>query len=140
MEFQFPLHKLERLQQVLVRLDQLPRRVAEIAAPAITVELQKEFSRGQDPHGRKWKKLATGKASHLEESGRLRRNTRAAPLPGGRRGVRILFGSRARIAALHQTGTSRMVARRILPDKGMPASWATALQRAHRRAFREAVQ
>lgn len=139
-EFQFPLHKLERLQQVLVRLDQLPRRVAEIAAPAITVELQKEFSRGQDPHGRKWKKLATGKASHLEESGRLRRNTRAAPLPGGRRGVRILFGSRARIAALHQTGTSRMVARRILPDKGMPASWSMALQRAHRLAFREAVQ
>ena len=139
LEFNFPLHKLERLQAVLAKLDQLPRRVAEIAAPAITAELQKEFSRGQDPHGRKWKRLATGKASHLEESGRLRRSTRAAPLPGRRAGVRILFGSRSKIAAFHQVGTARMPARRILPDKGMPASWAMALKRAHRLAFREAT-
>ncbi len=139
MEFQFPIHKLGRLEAVLAKLDRLPRRVAEIAAPAITVELQREFTRGVDPHGRKWRKLATGKASHLEESGRLRRGTRASPLPGKRAGVRILFGSRAKIAGLHQVGTSRMPARRILPDKGMPASWSVALQRAHRLAFREAT-
>ena len=137
LEFSFPLHKLARLEQVLARLDVLPRRVAEIAAHAITAELQKEYTRGVDPHGRKWRKLATGKASHLEESGRLRRGTRAAPLPGKRAGVRILFGSRAKIAALHQTGTARMPARRILPDKGMPASWKAALERAHRQAFRQ---
>jgi phage gpG-like protein len=140
LEFQFPMAKLEKLHRVLAQLDQLPRRVAEIAAPAITIELQKQFAQGRDPHGRKWRKLATGKASHLEESGKLRSKTRAAPMPGGRRGVRILFGSRARIAGFHQTGTKRMPARRILPDKGMPASWAMALTRAHRQAFQQIVR
>jgi phage gpG-like protein len=138
MTYSFPLAGLGRLQQTLARLDALPRRVAVIAAPAITRELQREFSQGRDPHGRKWRRLATGKPSHLEESGRLRRATRAAPLPGNRAGVRILFGSRATVAGFHQFGTATMPARRILPDKGMPASWKVAIERAHRQAFREA--
>jgi len=140
-EMQFPLAKLERLQRVLAQLDQLPRRTAELAAPAITRELQKEYAQGRDPHGRKWKRLArTGKASHLTETGRLRMGTRAAPMPGGRRGLRILFGARARIAGFHQTGTRNMPARRILPDKGMPASWSMALARAYRQAFQQATR
>lgn len=137
LEMSFPIAKLERLSRVLGQLDSLPRRVAEIAAPAITAQLQKEYARGADAHGRKWKRLATGKASHLTQSSRLQRGTRAAPMPGKSRGIRILFGSRARIAAFHQLGTKNMPARRILPDKGMPASWAMALQRAHRQAFQQ---
>ena len=133
----FPTAKLERLMRVLAQLDQLPRRTATLAAPAITRELQKEFAQGRDAHGRKWKRLATGKPSHLTESGKLRRGTRAAAMPGNSRGIRILFGTRARIAGFHQLGTKNMPARRILPDKGMPASWKAALERAHRQAFRQ---
>lgn len=140
LEMSFPIAKLERLSRVLAQLDQLPRRTAEIAAPAITRELQKEFARGADAHGRKWRRLATGKPSHLDKSGKLRRGTRAAPMPGNSRGVRILFGSRARIAAFHQLGTKKMPARRILPDMGMPTSWKVAIERAHRQAFRAITQ
>ena len=128
---------LERLQRVLVELDQLPRRVAVLAEPAITKALQKEFASGTDPHGRKWRKLSTGKPSHLPESGKLRKGTRAAPMPGGRKGLRIILG--AKYGAFHQTGTRRMPARRILPDKGMPASWRLAFERAHRQAFAQIV-
>lgn len=135
LEMSFPIAKLERLSRVLAQLDQLPRRVAEIAAPAITAELQREFARGADAHGRKWKRLATGKPSHLTKSRKLRAGTRAAAMPGNSRGIRIMFGARARIAAFHQLGTKNMPARRILPDQGMPASWRLALERAHRVAF-----
>ncbi len=126
------------LERVLGRLDALPRKVAEKAAPAITKELQREFSRGADPYGRKWRKLATGKPSHLTESGRLRKGTRAAPLPGRRAGVRILLG--ARYAVYHQTGTQRMTARKILPERGMPREWSAAINRAMREAMREATR
>lgn len=126
------------LERVLGRLDALPRKVAEKAAPAITKSLQQEFARGTDPYGRKWRKLATGKPSHLTESGRLRRGTRAAPLPGRRAGVRILLG--AKYAVFHQTGTRKMPARRILPQRGMPAEWSAAINRAMRDAVREATR
>jgi phage gpG-like protein len=106
-----------------------------LAEPAITKALKKEFASGNDPHGRKWKKLATGKPSHLTLSGKLRRGTRAAPMPGGRKGLRIILG--AKYGAFHQTGTRHMPARRILPDKGMPASWRLALERAHREVFQQ---
>ncbi len=130
------LRQMGRLSETLARLDVLPRKVAELAAPEITKALQKEFAQGADPYGRKWRKLATGKPSRLTESGRLRRGTRAAPLPGRRAGVRILLG--ARYAVYHQTGTSRMPARKILPERGMPAAWNVAIKRALRRAWREA--
>ncbi len=130
------LRQMGRLSETLARLDVLPRKVAEIAVPEITKALQREFAQGADPYGRKWRKLATGKPSHLTESGRLRKGTRAAPLPGRRAGVRILLG--AKYAVFHQTGTRRMPARKILPERGMPAAWNVAIKRALRRAWREA--
>ncbi len=130
------LRQMGRLSETLARLDALPRRVAEYAAPEITKALQKEFASGSDPYGRKWRKLATGKPSHLTESGRLRKGTRAAPLPGRRAGVRILLG--AKYAVYHQTGTQRMPARKILPERGMPATWSAAINRALQRVWREA--
>lgn len=126
------------LERTLARLDILPRRVAEIAAPAITSALQKEFARGEDPYGRRWRKLSTGKPSHLTETSRLRRGTKATAMPGKRAGLRIQLG--APYAIFHQTGTVNMPARRILPQRGMPASWSLALRAAHKRAFAEAVR
>lgn len=136
----FPLDRLGHLQQVLDQLGTLPRRVSVAVAPDITRELQKEYAQGRDPHNRKWKKLATGRPSHLTETRKLRNQTRAAAMPGNRIGVRIMFGSRARIAAFHQAGTVRMVARRILPDRGMPPTWLSAIKRAYRTAYQEATR
>ena len=126
------------LERTLARLDVVPRRVAELAAPGITRALQQEFARGVNPYGRKWRRLATGKPSHLTESGRLRAGSRAAPLRAGRAGVRILLG--APYAIFHQTGTRNMPARKLLPERGMPRAWAEALKKAARKAMREATQ
>ena len=126
------------LERTLARLDVLPRRVAEKAAPGLTKLLQRQFVQGANPYGRKWRKLATGAPSHLTESGRLRRGTRAAPLPGRRAGVRILLG--APYAIYHQTGTRHMPARKILPERGMPAAWAAVLRKAMKQAAAEALR
>ena len=127
------------LERTLARLDMLPRRVATLAAPAITRALKRQFAQGTDPYGRKWKRLATGKPSHLTESGRLRRGTRASPLPGRRAGVRILLGH-IPIPIYHQTGTVNMPARKILPERGMPRAWSEALKAAARKAMQEATR
>lgn len=132
------LRAFDKLAKTLAELDTLPRRLSVAIAPVITRELQKQFAKGTDPYGRKWRRLATGKASHLTESGRLRSGTRAAPLPGNRAGVRILFGSRARVAGFHQSGTANMPSRKILPERGMPAAWRTAIMREVRRLEQQA--
>jgi hypothetical protein len=129
-----------KLERTLGELDQLPRRLAAAVVPLVTKELQREFARGADPYGRKWTRLSTGKPSHLTKSTRLRTGTRAALMPGNSKGVRILFGSRARVASLHQSGTKHMPARKILPERGMPASWRMAITREMARLTREAVK
>lgn len=116
-----------KLERVLGELNDLPRRLAIAAAPGITKELKKEFSSGADPYGRRWKKLKSGKPSHLTKSRKLRNGTRAAPMPGNRKGIRIILG--AKYAIYHQTGTYKMPARKILPERGMPAAWRMILQR-----------
>lgn len=132
------LAKMGKLERTLAELDALPRRLSVAVSPTVTKELQKEFARGADPYGRKWRKLATGKPSHLTESGRLRKGTRAAPLPGRRAGVRILLG--AKYAVFHQTGTRIMPARKILPERGLPAAWRTAINREAARLARKAAR
>lgn len=132
-----PLASLDRLARTLGELDALPRKLAVAVAPAITKELRAEFARGCDPYGRKWRKLATGKPSYLTKSKKLRKGTRAAPMPGNRTGVRVILG--AKYAVFHQTGTGRMPARKILPERGMPASWRVAIDREARRIAKAAA-
>ena len=115
------LRSIGQLEQTLAELDVMPRKLAIDVAPKITRLLQRQFSRGTNPYGRRWAKLASGKPSHLTETGRLRDGTRAGPMPGGRAGVRVILG--ARYGYFHQTGTRHMPARRILPQMGMPADW-----------------
>lgn len=116
-----------KLERTLAELDQFPRRLAIAIAPAITKEIQREFANGQDPYGTRWKKLKSGKPSKLTLSGKLRQGSKATPMTGGRAGLRILLG--ARYAVFHQTGTRKMPARKILPERGMPASWRMAIER-----------
>jgi len=125
-----------RLERTLAELDQLPRKLSEAVAPAINREVQKQFSNGTDPYGRRWKRLANGRPSHLTLSSRLRTKTRVRPMPGNMKGVRIILGER--YAIFHQTGTKHMPARKILPERGMPASWRMAIEREARRLYQGA--
>jgi phage virion morphogenesis protein len=80
--------------------------------------LQDTQSAGQDPYGRTWEPLATGEPSFLRQTGDLEnsRNWEA-----GQGYARIGFG--AHYAKFHQTGTSKMPRRRLVPDRGLPGDW-----------------
>ncbi len=112
----------------------VPARMARVAASALTAKLQAGFDAGSDPYGNGWAPLATGGASHLEKSGAMRAGTRVVPASGS--GLNMLAPSPANF---HQSGTSRMPARRVLPDNGVPASWGHILQEAFTEALREAL-
>lgn len=134
------LSELGRLEKTLAELDVLPRRVAVAAAPKISRLLQRQFAQGVDPYGRRWARLATGKRSRLTETGRLSSGTRAAPMVGGRAGLRIivgLMGTRGRSPIVHQTGTRNMPARKILPERGLPREWRDAIETASKAEFRK---
>lgn len=130
------LASMGRLEDAIDELIRLPRKLAVEVAPRLSRLLQREFSQGTNPYGRRWAKLATGRASHLTQTGRLRAGTRATPSPGGRAGVRVVVG--APYGAFHQTGTARMPARKILPDRGMPAAWRAAFETSARALARKA--
>ncbi len=127
-----------KLERTIQELGRMPRKLSIAVAPQITTELRKQFDRGTDPYGRKWRKLSTGSPSYLTKTGRLKRGTKAMPMAGGRAGVRIVVG--APYGIFHQTGTANMPARRILPQQGMPASWRVAITREMRRLLKEAAR
>ena len=132
-----------KLSRTLAELDALPRKVAVSVAPTITRELQRQFKQGTDPYGRKWRRLANGKPSRLTETGKLKHGTRAGAMPGKRAGLRIIvgrMGDRGRNPIVHQTGTVNMPARKILPERGMPAAWRQAIKREMAKAVRRAAR
>lgn len=112
----------------------VPARMARLAATAITAKLQAGFDAGADPYGNGWAAKKNGEASHLEETGAMRAGVMAVPASGS--GLNMLAPSPANY---HQSGTSRMVARKVLPDNGVPASWGPILQEAFTDALRESL-
>lgn len=134
------LQWLGSLKRTLGELDTLPKRLSVAVAPRLNAEFQKQFQNGCDPYGKPWAKLKrTGKQSHLTETRRFRSNSRIAPMPGNRKGVRVILGklgNRGRNPVFHMTGTKFMVARKYLPTRGMPASWRKIIREEMRRELK----
>jgi hypothetical protein len=125
-----------RLEALIGELAQMTRAVSRIAAPRLTMLIQRQFAAGTDPYGRQWRRLADGRRSHLTRTGRLRRGTAVRQMQGGRAGLRLVLG--APYGYFHQVGTVHHPARRIFPQRGMPAAWRAVLEDAVRRAARDA--
>jgi hypothetical protein len=132
------LNSLGQLEKLIDELGTLPRKLAIEASPKLTKLLRKQFAAGTDSYGRTWRRLATGKRSHLTETGRLRAMTRAVPMLGGRMGIRLVFGTS--YGHFHQTGTRNMPARRIFPQRGMPREWRDVLDASAKRLIRQAAR
>lgn len=135
---------LGSLKKTLAELDTLPKRLSVAVAPRLNAEFQKEFRDGKDPYGKPWAKLKRPghPPSHLTETRRFRNNSRIAPMPGNRKGVRVILGKlgkRGRNPIFHMTGTKSMVARKYLPTRGMPAAWRKIIQEEMRRALKVRV-
>lgn len=141
--------EIGRLEQVVRRLGEVPRKVATIAAPALTKLLQAQYREGVDPYGRPWAPLkpatlATGRRPPplTGFTRTLKRGTRAEQPRANYAGIRLVGG--AQYGYFHQVGyrnarTGRQVpARRILPQFGMPRAWSAVLSGAARQAARQA--
>lgn len=112
----------------------IPSQVARESADALTAKIQRGFDAGTDPYDATWAAKKDGSASHLEESGAMRAGTKATPL--GRAGIALEAPPPANF---HQSGTSRMPRRRVLPDSGLPASWRAILQDVYSRLMRKGL-
>lgn len=81
-------------------------------------KLQDTQSAGQNPYGATWEPLKTGEPSFLRKTNDLEssRNWESS-----RKSAKIGFG--AHYAKFHQSGTSKMPRRRLVPDEGLPGDW-----------------
>jgi hypothetical protein len=145
------LSAIGRLERVLERLIDLPRKVAVEVKPEIDRLLRAQFRAGVDPYGKPWAPLrpatlATGRRPPplTGFTRELRSGTATVTGGGNRAGLRIKLG--APYGYFHQVSyrnarTGRkVVARKILPDRGMPREWSAALNRAAARIARRAGQ
>lgn len=101
-----------------------------------TVELIREgFDRQGDPYGRGWAPLKARSGKILQDTGLLRR---FKPTHVTVRGFTVSSG--ATYGPFHQSGTSRMPARKMVPDGGMPARWMQRLERIAKGYLKERLQ
>ena len=127
----------------LEELARVPRKTAVIAAPQIDREIRLQFSEGKDPYGRTWAKLRPATlAKHgpppLTDTRALRSGTHAYAARSNYAGIRIRLGEP--YGYFHQVGfrvgKTRVPARRVLPQFGMPAKWREILIASAKRAAR----
>jgi phage gpG-like protein len=127
----------------LAELEWIPSRIASEVAGAINESIADQFSAGHDPYGKPWAPLLPstvrrkgGDRRILRRTDVLSSETVAKPTSGA--GIEI---SSVDYGQFHQTGTKRMVARKILPDGAeLPATWSKAIEEATERAFKKALK
>ena len=101
--------------------------VAEKLEPAINQVIQAEYDQGKGPDGSTWAAKADGSASHLQKTGAMRSGTEVV------RGVKGVSVRVPKPGGYHQGGTSRMPARKLVPDgEPLPPDWAKAAEEATR--------
>jgi hypothetical protein len=107
---------LQRLEDVAAHGEAL---LVDAVAVAVDLSLAEEFNTQSDPSGSPWKprKQPTGSWPLLRKTGVMARSSRIVK---GRNYVDV---SVEEPADYHQGGTSRMVARRILPGGGAASRW-----------------
>jgi phage gpG-like protein len=117
--------ELERLRKKLERTPRLLEQAGEAVGEEFIGLIQDGFRRSRDPFGHSWaaKKHPDGRAILVGRTTRLRRSWH---LERSARGV-ITVASGVVYATFHQTGTRRMVPRKMVPDDALPPDWNAAL-------------
>jgi phage gpG-like protein len=120
-----------------VALPPLIRKFAELASGRTltiisqnlaeeAIDLVKQgFAAEKDPFGNPWAPLKSRQGKILQDTARLKNSfTRGAANAAGFR-----FGSNVAYGTFHQTGTSRMPKRAMVPDgSDLPDAWTNAFQ------------
>lgn len=139
---------LQDVRKTVDALGRLPHALSVAVAPDITALLRRQFLDGVDPYGTPWAPL---KPSTLKQHGpppltaktkQLRDGTVATPMEGVRIGLTLRVG--ARYGAFHQigfrVGKTKVPARKVLPNRGIPAAWRAVLDRRAREIAARAVR
>ncbi len=122
--------------RALRELAKVPAQVARDASADITKIMRKNFASGLDPYGRAFAPLTESSIKRGRRPPPLRKFRRAAkatPLSGSGISIQIDHPQ----AGFHNTGTSRMAKRMVMPDGALPAAWREAIQKRLTRAIRE---
>lgn len=124
------------VKRAVEELARLPRKLSVAAAVPLSGLLRNQFVTGVDPYGAPWAPLKPSTLRQhgpppLTVTGALRAGTKVEPMGGSRAGIKITVG--APYGAFHQVGfrvgRTRVPARRILPNRGIPRAWREVLDR-----------
>ena len=132
--------QIATIRAALRELQKVPSRAAKRVEQYLNDRLQEMFDRGVDPYGNAWAPLLPstvqrkkGDARILQRSDEMRGDTYARA--ASKSGINIHVGG---AGYWHQTGTAHMVARRILPQFGLPAKWRADIKRIVEEEIRKA--
>ncbi len=133
------ISRLGGLQRNLNELARVPAATSREVSERLNPMLQQQFATGTDPYGRPWAPLRPSTLKRgrrpppLTASGKMRRGTKAFPLPGAGVGFTVPFPGN-----IHQGGSVNMQARPILPRGGrLPASWGLVIRESARAQVRQ---
>jgi phage gpG-like protein len=123
----------------LRRLSAVPSRAAKRAAAEIELRWLADWRAGKDPHGRAWKPLAPATVRKRGSARPILIHTgamigTATVRPAGKSGLTITVA--IPYSGYHQTGTSRMPARPVVPYMGLPRSWDAIVRKAVKDAYK----
>ena len=126
-----------QLRRLALAVQSMPRRVqkdaAEIAQRGIAALIDDQFDAKRDPYGVVWKQPKTGET--MQKTGRLRRGFSVVIRPGSGQGLALEISNREEYAKWLQTGTEKMVARRLVPGATLPPAWQAVLRDAYKSAL-----
>ena len=126
----------------IAELEGIPSRIAREVADGISAKLRAQFETSTDPDGRPWAPLLPQTVKRKGGDTRILRRTDAmsgatTAKPESGAGVEVISID---YAERHQTGTKHMVARPILPEGEIPASWQSIISDAADRAFKKVLK
>lgn len=133
---------LEAMSEAFKRLSEVPSRAAKAVSADLSKFVEEEFDTGSDPYGRSWAALAERtlrkgrKPPPLTDTGAMRGSVEIRPAQGA--GVQISIGEP--YSVYHQQGTSRMPARKMLPEGDLPPKWNNAVVIRTREAFNQGLK
>lgn len=131
------VQKTTALRQLAINLRQAPKRIQMAAAREIQAEVAKQIDQGfqtkSDPYGSKWLPPKDGNPT-MERTGALRRGFVVRVVSNGV-GLSLEITNREDYAKWLQAGTSKMVPRKMVPDRAIPAEWKEIFTRAYDKAI-----
>lgn len=105
---------------------------AQAVVPVVEELLKASFDARQTPSGEAWRpRVSGGSWPLLEKTSRMKASLRVRAVRGS---VEMSYETPANY---HQSGTTRMVARKLLPENALPPTWSARIGEARRRWWAE---